>query len=1133
MDFRILGPLEVLDDGHAVALGGSKRKAVLAALLLRANEVVPSDRLIDELWVDDPPARAANALQVHISGLRKALGKERVETKAPGYVLHVAADELDLERFKQARSEGRLEDALSLWRGSPLADLAYEEFAQGTIAELEELRIACAEDRIERDVAAGRHAELIGELDGLVAEHPLRERLRAQLMLCLYRSGRQAGALDVYQAGRRLLVDQLGIEPGRELRELHTAILRQDPQLDAAMPAEPRSGVFVGRAVEVGELTRGVDDVCAGRGRLFLVEGEPGIGKSRLAEELVAHARARGADVLVGRCWEAGGAPAYWPWVQLLRSYVREAEPDALRAQLGAGAAELAQILPELRERFADLPEPVFGEPEAARFRLFDATAQFLRNVAEARPLVIVIDDLHAADTSSLLLLQFVARELGSFRALLFAAFRDVDPIPGEALTDLLRELGREPHVRRIALGGLAEDEIAEYLELTGADVASPALVTALHEETEGNPLFVGEIVRLLAIERVPLGPGGDVRLLVPASVHDVIARRIGHLPDECIRLLVLASVLGREFSPGMLARITGASDIDVIAALDDAVAARVVVVPSSAPGTMRFAHVLIRDTLYEDLTPARRMTLHRQVVDALEAVHGQQPGRHLAELAHHAIAGNDFERGARYATAAGDRALEMLAYEESARQYRVALDAVEVLPRPDDAARCRLLLSLGEAEARAGNRTAAQRTFIEAAELARRLRSGRDLARAAVGYGGRIMFARAGDDDRIVPLLEEGLAALGDEDPELRVRLLARLSGALRDEHSRARRDALSREAVELARESGSLMALCDALRGRAHAIIAPDTVAECFALSTELCEVAGRVGDAETVVAARDQRVLAALVLGEVGGIAADRAAANRIAAQLRQPAQAWQMAGSEAMFALATGRLAEAEPLIERAYQVGKDAQPDLALPMYAMQRYALGDFRGDVETAAPGVRQVAADFPARPVFKCGLALVEARLGRFVDARRVFDELVRDGCAALPFDQEWLFGMSMLAETCRLLDDGAAAGRLYELMLPWAALNAVDQAEGIRGSISRDLGLFAAAMRRWEAAADHFEVALEMNARLGARPWLARTQSDYARVLLARGRPGDQERAEALRGEAQAAFAELGMHDPTRTR
>jgi DNA-binding SARP family transcriptional activator len=235
MDFRILGPLEVLERGHQVALGGAKQRALLATLLLQANEVVSTDRLVDALWEEEPPARADKALQVYVSQLRKALGRERLETKTPGYVLRVGDEELDVVRFERLLDEGRPKEALALWRGQPLADVAYSRFARSEIARLEELRVAALEERIEQDLAAGRHANVIGELEALVHEHPLRERLRGQLMLALYRSGRQAEALDAYQQGRSLLSEELGLEPSRRLRELQQAILNQDPALDASV----------------------------------------------------------------------------------------------------------------------------------------------------------------------------------------------------------------------------------------------------------------------------------------------------------------------------------------------------------------------------------------------------------------------------------------------------------------------------------------------------------------------------------------------------------------------------------------------------------------------------------------------------------------------------------------------------------------------------------------------------------------------------------------------------------------------------------------------------------------------------------------------------------------------------------
>ncbi len=517
MQFRILGPLEVAERDVTRPLGGAKQRAVLAILLLHRGEVLSAERLIEELWGEHAPATAAKVLQAYISRLRKAIGGDVLLTRGHGYVLSPAAGEVDLDEFERLAADGRaalaggdaasaaarLREALGLWRGPPLSDFTYEAFAQGEIACLEEARMAALEARIDADLALGRHDRLVPELELLAREHPLRERL--------------------------------------ELRELHQAIVGQDQRLD--LPGETqvrafrearRSAAFVGRERELSELAGALHDAIGGQGRLFLLSGEPGIGKSRLAEELARHARVQGAHVLVGRCWEAGGAPAFWPWVQSLRSYLRVDDRDELVGELGPGAAEVAAILPELYELIPGLRQPATPESEGARFRLFHATAEFLQRASEKRTLVLILDDLHAADTPSLLLLQFLARELGSMHVLLLAAMRDVDPTPAEPLTAMLAEVAREPVTRRASLTGLAEDEVAEYVRLTAAEIASPELTSALYGETEGNPLFVSETVRLLALEGLPPQASGTPRLAIPPTISDVISRRLAHLSPTC-----------------------------------------------------------------------------------------------------------------------------------------------------------------------------------------------------------------------------------------------------------------------------------------------------------------------------------------------------------------------------------------------------------------------------------------------------------------------------------------------------------------------------------------------------------------------------------------------------------------------
>ena len=576
----------------------------------------------------------------------------------------------------------------------------------------------------------------------------------------------------------------------------------------------------------------------------MLLAGEPGIGKSRLADELLALAQVAGAQTLVGRCWEAGGAPAYWPWVHALRGVVHDAAADrALRLQLGDGAADLAQILPDLRESLPGLPALSPVEPDVGRFRLFQAVTAFLGQRAAATPLVLFLDDLHAADTSSLLLLQFVVRELATARILIVAAYRDVDPVPTHEFSALLGDLLREPSASQIALSGLGTSDIREYVDRTEPRVASDRLVTTLRDRTDGNPLFVAEILRLITLEK----EAGDPRPLhleeVPQTVQAVMTRRFRHLPDTTKELLAVASVLGREFQIAVLAQLSGRDEDEVLDVLEDATAARVVGDVPGAPSALRFAHVLMRDTLYQQLTATRRVRLHREVVRALQEVHAADLGPHLGEIAQHALAAADPDAALTFATRAADSARIMLAYDEAARLYRIALEALDLVAVPDDELRCELLLALAET-ASAGDRDAAKDACLEAAALARRLGLPYHLARAAAGYGGRTPWSRAGQDTVLVPLLEEALASLPNDEVELRAMLLARLAGALRDEFSRERRTALSGQALELARRAGNPAGLAYALDGRAASIFAPDTVHECLTLATELRDVAKAMG-------------------------------------------------------------------------------------------------------------------------------------------------------------------------------------------------------------------------------------------------------------------------------------------------
>ena len=1140
MDFRLLGPLEVVERDRPLALGGAKQRALLAVLLLHANDVVSTERIVDLLWGESPPSTVAKSVQTYVSRLRKELGTGRLLTRTPGYVLRVDPSELDLARFERLVAQARgtdpesaaqlLNEALALWRGPPLADLAYEPFAQAAVVRLEELRLAAVEQRFDAELAAGRHAEVAGALEAFVQEHPLRERLRGQLMLCLYRAGRQADALEAFRSARAVLVEELGIEPGRTLCQLHEAILSQDPRLDlpadAPVDRAPR-GAFVGRERELGELVRGVDDAFAGRGSLFLLAGEPGVGKSRLAEELVARARARGARVLVGRCWEAGGAPAYWPWVQSLRPYLRDADAEILRSQLRQGAVDVARLHPELRERLGDLAPAPAIESEGARFRLFDSLTAFIKRMAAAQPLVVVLDDLHAADEPSLLLLRFVARELGDSRLVIIGAYRDLDPTLADPLKTTVTELAREPVTRSLALAGLAATDVVRFIELAAPGAPAAELGPSLHAETEGNPLFVGEIMRLLATEQRLRDPGTGP-LAIPQSVREVIGRRLRHLSSECDRLLTVASVMGREFDIDPLAAVIGLDRDAVLELLDEAIEARVVSEVPGAIGRVRFAHALIRDAAYHSLPSGRRARLHRQVGEVLESLYASDLESHLAELAHHffeSAAADGRGKAVDYARRAGARAVGLLAFEEAVRLYQMALAA---LGADGARVRCELLLALGNAQSRSGDAQAAKATFLRAAELGRAADLPELVARAAAGYGGRFLWTHAVADERIVPLLEDALSGLGEEHALLRVQLLSRLAAALRHSPSRERREGICSEALQLARRIGDPLTLANALAATAAASLAPHTAPARLAEAEEIVSAAARAGDQERLFDGHEHWFWAAWELGDPDRRAAELAAMARLANELRQPAQLWTVAAAESTLALSRGRFAEAAEQIEQAAAIGGRAMAWSALATRRIQLFMLRREQATLSGYESEIEDYPHEFPSPLMHGAILAHVYAHLQRAAEAETLVHELTARDLSNWHVDEEWLVSICLLAETCALLDDTEAAGPLYELLLPYGSQNAVALPEVALDSVSRPLGTLASLQDRFVEATEHFQQALPMNHRMGARPFVARTHEDHARMLLRRNAHGDRTHAEELLARARAIYRELGMQE-----
>jgi tetratricopeptide (TPR) repeat protein len=895
---------------------------------------------------------------------------------------------------------------------------------------------------------------------------------------------------------------------------------------EAAPPAESRQ-IFIGRASEIALLQAALAAARRGSGRLVLVSGPPGIGKSRLAAEFADRVAADGARVLIGRNWEAGGAPAYWPWVQALRSYLREQPQDMVR-HAGLGLAELVTLLPEVGQFVTDGASPESTDPVADRFRLFDATATLLRNVAEEESLIIFLDDLQAADVPSLLLLRFLADQLVGSRILIVATYRDVELSPDHPLASTLAELLRAPETMAVALPGLDLGEVSHFLEVAVGEPTRASVAVALHHQTSGNPLFLGEAVRLLESGEGPV-TAGVTRLMVPAEIRAVIERRLGNLVVVSREQLEVASIFGSEFEIESIRRSSGGSVEGTLEILTDALGAGLVVEVTGTRNRFRFSHDLIRQTLYAGIAPGRRIKLHRQAAEILEVVYESEIEDHLAELAlHHfeAVPGGDPAKAVEYGRRAGDRALRSLAYEEAARLYQMALSVIGGGEGSDLAMVVDLVLSLGDALVRAGDLPEAGEAFMRAAEIARRVPDARRLAQAAVGYGGRFIWARAGGDTRMVPLLQDALVHLGGEDDRLRVRLLSRLACASRSISDRDHSDALSRQALDLARQIDDPQTLIFALTGRAGAVWWPENPEDRLAIGAELVEIGNRVGAIESVVDGHMTRCSALAEMGDIGAARRELETLSRLGGPLRLPAYHWLEGAIRAWFALLQGEFSEVEPWVDKLQRLAPTTPSRDNVSAALFQLFLLRREQGRLDEIKDVVRGTAADFPWYPIHRLALAYLLAVGEDQAGARRILEDLGVDRFARLHRDNYWVPSLCLAAETAFRLEDKETARVIRDLLEPYEHRNAVAFPEGPLGSVARYLGLVAAVGGDFDDALGHLVEAEAANRRMGARPWVAHALFDQACLLASRDRPGDENRVASLLGECLALCSDLAM-------
>lgn len=684
MEFRILGPLQVLQDGLAIEPGSPKQRGLLANLVVHHGRVVPRDRLIEDLWAGSPPATGLGVLQNYVSQLRKLLGTDVIVTRGPGYVLDVDPGAIDSVCFERLVVRGRaaLEagnphaaatfaaEALGLWRGPALADVAGEPFAQPEISRLEELRVGALELGSEADIASGRHRAAVAAVEAAVADHPYRERLWWLLMLALYRSGRQAEALRAYHRARAAL-SELGLEPGRELRGLEAAILDQREDLGGLLVPSPRRrracrlprpvGPLLGRAEEWSVIEAFLDGTAGYPGTLLLLVGEPGIGKTRLLEEAQRGIEARGGVAIVGRGFEAERGRPYGVWVDALRT----APLPPLDASLRRG---LAALLPELAEEGVELDDPN---------RLYDAVVRLVGLLADDGRIAILVDDAHWIDEPSFALLHSVLRHAAVDVAFIATA-RPAELDDNPASASVVHALRRDDRLHELFVGPLAPAVIAELTEPIAPDADAVDIARATH----GNPLYALELARAIA-------QGEQVRT---SRVDTLISDRLARLGDRSSSLVPWVAAFGRGVPPDVLARLVERPPADLLETLGDL--ERRGVLRADEEGNVEFVHDLVRNAAYKRQSPPGRTVLHARIAGVLASL--PDPDDSLAaETARHADLGADSAICAAASLRAARRCVRLVAYRDAEALTENGRRHARLLPTADRVAAELVLIHL------------------------------------------------------------------------------------------------------------------------------------------------------------------------------------------------------------------------------------------------------------------------------------------------------------------------------------------------------------------------------------------------------------------------------------------------------
>jgi DNA-binding CsgD family transcriptional regulator/tetratricopeptide (TPR) repeat protein len=886
---------------------------------------------------------------------------------------------------------------------------------------------------------------------------------------------------------------------------------------------------FVGRSSELRRLRALMPRAGQADQRIVLLGGEAGSGKSRLVREFAAEAVEPGVLVLSGSC-DAMVRTPYGPFVEALDQLTRAVEPEELRAAAGTSGGELMRLIPGLPSIVGELPPPAEADPDTERLRLHTSVSRLLAGISCARPVLLVLEDVHWADAPTLLLLRHLARSGGAC-LLVVATFRDIDAEVPEVLSETLVDLRRSDEVVRLRLSSLSGEEVGEFVRRAAGDELAPeldGLASQLHDLTGGNAFLVCELWRALVETNAVDTTGGVVRvtrspaeLESPESVREVVRRRLARLAPRTGDLLELAAVAGSEFEPDVVRRASRLAEPELVSSLEEAAASGMIEELPSPRLAYRFTHELVRRALYDRLSGIRRAELHLRVGEALEP--GREPsGRTLADLAHHFGAAASFDsrgRGVEYNVLAARAAVSALAFDDAAARLRTAL----ALGIESDERRAEVYLALGDASHRAGKASDALDAFRTASDIARRVGDATLLARAAIGYEDACW--RPGIvDEGAVELLEEAVAELDRDDSELRVGLLAGLARAVDFQGDHDRASVVRDSAIAMARRLGDLAGLANVLVG-SYWSLGATPLEDILAMLTEASDLGDELGDTEIRAEAMAWRIPAFVALGDMESARRELALVGQTAERSAQPFMIHVAEQYGSAIALCDGRLRDAEVHALRSHEwsrllTGRDPSGVYGLQMFSVRRE-----QGRLDELAPVVRIVARDDRRDGPWGPGLVALLAELGMEAEARRELARLSADGIERFR-KTLWLASLTHLTDACAALGDVTTAELVYPELEPFAESNIlIGHLVSCYGAAARYLGMLASLLGDADRAEAHFERAMELNRRMEAWTWVAHTAYEYARSLLRRGRDGTG-RAEALLGEAGELAQRIGM-------